>query len=283
MVRLFSRALLGGIVSGAIGVGACAGNSSSNGVDGEVAGTDGGGVVDDANADSKPVVAGAHPSRIANLASTPGAIDVCYSNSDWVPGATPPKYVKPPLLKSFGLPGVPPGAMSAPFPPPADSYARGVLFHVIDAAVGDCTTNLIPGQEEYLFLGDDSIFAYRGDSSQVDQGKVAAPTPGKDFVVAIQADTWAERTVTFLPPGRVEVPIYGFPSGAVLDATGSGTIVTQGKLGATSPTPDVSRPFKPKAGGSAVLLVSANKTIVCDLDAPPVGGFTVCGDTARAP
>jgi hypothetical protein len=278
MVRLFSRALLGGIVSGAMGLGACAGSSSSNG---EVAASDGGRVVDDASADSRPFVTGPHPSRIANLASTPGAIDVCYSDSGWAPGGAPPKYVKPPLLKSFGLPGVPPGAMSAPFPPPADSYARGVLFHVIDAAIGDCTTNLMGSQEEYLFLGDDSVFAYRWDSIQVDQGKVAAPTPGKDFVVAIQADTWAERTVTFLPPGRVEVPIYGFPSGGLLDATGTGTIVTQGKLGTT--TPDVSRPFKPKAGGSAVLFITANKTIVCDLDAPPAGGFTVCGDAARAP
>jgi hypothetical protein len=183
------------------------------------------------------------------------------------------------LLKSFGLPGVQPGAMSAPFPPPADSYARGVLFHVIDAAIGDCTTNLMGSQEEYLFLGDDSVFAYRGDSIQVDQGKVAAPTPGRDFVVAIQADTWAERTVTFLPPGRVEVPIYGFPSGGLLDATGTGTIVTQGKLGTT--TPDVSRPFKPKAGGSAVLFITANKPSSATWTRHRRAG-SPCGATPRA-
>ncbi len=88
------------------------------------------------------------------------------------------------------------------------------------------------------------------------------------------------RTVSFVPEGGgVELVLLNLPNPNRIEPSVSGTI--RSSLGAL---PDLTRPFKPVAGGQVLVVAyDDQKTILCDLLAAPVAGLTPCGPDVRAP
>jgi len=286
-------ALLGAFFLANAGAGICACEDSSGGgtalpdaapsspflVDGGGPGPEGG-AVDAALADAAPAADGGgdagippNPGRIVNLARTPALLDVCFSKTEGNFSGTP-------FLKSRGLPGVPSGGMSAPFVVTADAaLSSDTYFRVIDATTGVCPGVTFPGG--LLGVPLNGLFVYTGgiiQGSDAVSYVLSTPMAGKDTVGLIMADP--PRLATFVPNGGgAAVPIVNSPVENRIDPSVSGEVVVHDD----PPAGDVTRAFKPLAGGLVYLLAYPEKTIACDLLAAPAAGLTPCGADVRAP
>lgn len=273
--------LLGGVV------GACedASNSGATLPDGSTGPftSDGGGPgpegsVDSSVADGAPLDAAAgdagippNPARIVNFASSPAVLDLCFSSTNT-------NFSGVPFLKSKGLPGVPTGGMSVPFAvTPDTALSANVFFYPIEAAVGVCPGAVTSFSQ--LGFREDSLFVYGvgfgGVGAEAMVIAVTPPLAGKDTLGYVPASS---RTVSFVPTGGgAAVVLAQSPNVNRIDTVVSGAILSTGA------TPDITRPFKPVNGGLVYVFTYDDKTILCDLLAPPAGGLTPCGASVRAP
>lgn len=242
------------------GTNADAGTSADAGANGDAGTNTDAGTDPDAGALS-------YPNRIIHLADTAPTIDLCASTSTTFTGT--------PILRSLGLPPVPTGGVSAPFDPPPDAAGSGHYFRIVDGSSGDCSTSLFDSFGPNLDFGPNKIFVYQGDGSQLTSiGQPQSTAPGMDRVFNLQRQP--NRAVNYVEGASTPIPANNF-NGALIPAGGLGSIVTS-----DPPSPDVTRPYRPLAGGLTLLLVYPDRTLACDLLAPPVAGFTVCSTQIRA-
>lgn len=246
--------------------------------------SDGGGAAPDAAGDSSltdsatdsATDAGipANPGRIVNLGRTPALLDICFSN-------TATNFSGTPFLKGRGLPGVPAsGGMSAPFVVTPDiAQSASTYFRMIDATVGVCP-GVVASPGGLAGVPANGLFVYTGgiiQGADVLGIVLTPPMAGKDTLGYIS--TSPPRVGTYTPSGGAAMPLFGSPIVNRIDTAVSGVVLTTDD----PPAPDVSRAFKPVAGGLVYILAYPEKTVLCDMLAAPVNGLTPCGADVRAP
>ena len=213
--------------------------------------------------------------RLGNLAGAPQLIDICVSSTQG--------QFTTPILKSLGLPAVPPRAVSAPFtPPPADPIHGDRWYRVIDAspgAPGDCG-------------GADGAAALVDGASNLGGGRLMLYTNG-------QRTSFFSDSPTCLGVADAGIDIVDFhgsdqngffilPDGGAMglgiDSCGAiaggvtGSILTTG-----FPDASATLPFKTLSGGVVHILSYGSTIVPCDFLLPPENGLTVCNASVRAP